>query len=399
MQNTILSKREVMNQFGENREKKEEMFSGKGENENDDGDGNGDKDNDDDLDITNELDQDDTTVSSDDDYNNIPQETYEYYKVENNTNKNMNTVSYVNEHILHKSFDHLEKNKKYNVMISIYKIILSGNSPYIIYLMDENDSSYFFPTVSIQITNESPDMNIEDEFMEQIKKHILEYFSFIITDPNMFENIFKGYWEITETDDLYFVFDFTHFEQPMNTKYTWATIFEIMNLHKIRTKPIHTSVFHFFENIYEIEGNMDMHHLKYLNEEYVKTPYVLYLCQHQNGKYVNVYKETKDSVDIVTTRINHPQIGNYFCFSSNPILLEESRTLKRFVVFIDQPDKKPFFTEFDEPDKLQDLYLDNDVEYTSIYYFDYKQDEIVNGNTEKGLQLWMIKSPFHFCEI
>ena len=80
------------------------MFSGKGENENDDGDGNGDKDNDDDLDITNELDQDDTTVSSDDDYNNIPQETYEYYKVENNTNKNMNTVSYVNEHILHKSY-------------------------------------------------------------------------------------------------------------------------------------------------------------------------------------------------------------------------------------------------------------------------------------------------------
>jgi len=399
MQDTNLSKREVMNQFGGNIEKNEN-------NENKQDNENNENKQDEDLDITNELDDQDPSdkdsdIYSDDDYNNIPQETYEYYNVENHGKKNKSTVSYANEHILQKTFNHLEKNKKYNVMISIYKVILSQHSPYIMYLMDQDDSAHFFPPISIQITDESSDM--EDEFMEQIKKHVLEYFSFVITDPNMFENIFKGYWQISETDDLYFVFDFTHFEQPMDAKYTWATIFEIMNLQKIRTKPIRPSVFRFFENVFEIEGNMDMHHLKYLNEEYVKTPYVLYLCQYENEKYVNVYKETteeeKDLIDIVTTRVNHPQIGNYFCFSSNPILFEESRTLKRFVVFIDQPDKKTFYTEFDEPDKLQDLYLDNEVEYTSIYFFDYKQDEIVNGNTEKGLQLWMIKSPLHFSEI
>ena len=142
---------------------------------------------------------------------------------------------------------------------------------------------------------------------------------------------------------------------------------------------------------------MDMHHLKTQNDEYLKSPYLLYLCNFDNNTYENCFKDetaVNNPRNLLLPRIQHSKLGSYFIFTVEPINVKDSRTLRRFLVFFDDADIQTNYIEEPNETQIQEI-LDSVNQNTD--------DETPNYSgyvfRENGLQLWVMKNREKIVEL
>ena len=309
--------------------------------------------------------------------------------------------TFVTDEMLKKQFGFLMEieNKTFKIYLCIYKIILNKHSPYLQYLLTKNSdgSTFIFPsyeyTPDVQETqNSSLSESQDDEFVDNILKQIFEIYSHSIQSSELnLRKMYKGFSQYDE-NTIFVMFDATYIsedptkiiasneipeqpseipEQPSEIQqiYEWGIMHELVNLCKIRYTPVDTIVTSFFEK------NTYMLHVRRSKDDlYVESPYLLYLCDYENGNYTNVYNpETAiPTKSILENRVNHEKMGNFFMFSSLPIEpltidMTDTGTLRRFVVFIEEE-----YTKYlENPSELEtlDLYSNpDDPQYSNIYF-------------------------------
>ena len=332
-----------------------------------------------------------------------------------------------NEHLLEKNFSNIDPSTRYSIKLCIYSIVTEKTpSPYLRYVLNKNisengDAEYDFPTIEFhldsieqplsnedihQITQEyvddSIDTRIEAELLEQCKISILDIFNFANHSSKMdFDKMFKGFFVPTteNRDTMIFVFDTTKFiptnlVERTQTEYVWAVLYEMLCSKMWRTTPIVDSIYDNFKEIVDRNTkSLDMHHIKTKNDEYIKSPYLLYLCHFNNMKYENCFKDesaTPSPTNILLPRIQHPKLGEYFIFTVEPINKEDSRTLRRFLVFFDDSDIHTNYIEESDETQIQTILdlLPTDETGFNGYVF-----------RENDLQLWVMKNREKIVEL
>ena len=340
-----------------------------------------------------------------------------------------------NEHLLEKNFSNLESSKSYKIKLCIYSIVTENTpTPYLRYVLNKITSEngeplYVFPEFDFTLDNidqplsnedvenitqeptnmdvEGPnDTKIEAEILEQCKTTILEIFNFLNHSENAdFNKMFKGFFVPTteNQDTILFVFDTTeilptNLVERTQTEYVWAVLYEMLCSKKWRTTSISDEIYNYFKEIIERNSNsMDMHHIKTQDDEYLKSPYLLFLCNNDNMEYQNCFKDESNinhPVNLLFPRIQHPKIGDYFIFTVEPINPEDSRTLRRFLVFFDDADiATNYIEESDESVVQQQL--------DSIYTMDSEDTPNYNGYVfmENNKQLWVMKNREKIVEL
>ena len=220
-----------------------------------------------------------------------------------------------------------------------------------------------------------------------------------------FNNMFKGFF-IPTTDNestIMFVFDTTeilptNLVERTQTQYVWAVLYEMLCSKMWRTTTIVDSIYDIFKEIVERNSNsMDMHHIKTQNDEYLKSPYLLYLCNFDTGTYENCFKDetaVNNPRNLLLPRIQHPKLGSSFIFTVEPINKEDSRTLRRFLVFFDDANIQTNYIEETDETQIQQILdsfnenIDDETANYSGYVF-----------LENDLQLWVMKNREKIVEL
>ena len=339
-----------------------------------------------------------------------------------------------NEDLLEKNFSNLDSSTSYSIKLCIYSIVTKNTpSPYLRYVLNKiisenGEPVYDFPTFDFnldsidqplsnedvqEITQEesegSNDTKIEAEVLEKCKTRILEIFNFTNHSSDMdFNKMFKGFFVPTtdENPTILFVFDTTeilptNLVERTQTEYVWAVLYEMLCSKLWRTTSIVDSIYDYFKEIIERNSNsMDMHHFKTQNDEYLKSPYLLYLCNIDNNGYENCFKDETDvsnPTNLLLPRIEHPKIGEYFIFTVEPINKEDSRILRRFLVFFDDADIQTNYIEESDEGQTQEI-LDSVLNFN-----EEDESEIPNYSgyvfKENGLQLWVMKNREKIVEL
>ena len=339
-----------------------------------------------------------------------------------------NTIyNLTNEHLLEKNFSDIDPSTRYSIKLCIYSIVTEKTpSPYLRYVLNKNtsengDSEYDFPTIEFhldsieqplsnedvkQLTQEyvddSIDTRIEAELLEQCKFSILNIFNFANHSSKMdFDKMFKGFFVPTteNRDVMIFVFDTTHFiptnlVERTQTEYVWAVLYEMLCSKMWRTTTIVDSIYDHFKEIVERNTkSLDMHHIKTKNDEYIKSPYLLYLCDFNNMEYENCFKDesaTQSPTNILLPRIQHPKLGEFFIFTVEPINKEDSRTLRRFLVFFDDSDIHTNYIEESDETQIQTILDSSNTDKTGFNGYVFR---------ENGLQLWVMKNREKIVEL
>ena len=340
-----------------------------------------------------------------------------------------------NEKFLQKRFDDIDSTTSYSMNLCMYKCVRNGCTPYLLYLMvyDNTTKTYSIPNYPLGVQSAPSVEEIQDNIMESVKKQLFDLYpptnvvqsqdspdSSTIFD----EDVFKGFFIDADNGIITMVYDTTRVMVPLSStkQYCWVSPYEIFVSSQVANIPISDSVRELFKKISGSPKNHDFYHLKNLSDNtIVKTPYVLFMCKEKVDTpetnptkgfllfdllssttksvitYENVLKGVKDveaeteKEQILFPRIQHPDLGSYTMFSSNPISKTDNNNnnnIKRFAVFVDTDGLTPLYLSIDETDKIQHLYdIDAVEQYSSITY------------SQNDMQLWCIKSSIYFSEI
>jgi hypothetical protein len=155
------------------------------------------------------------------------------------------------------------------------------------------------------------------------------------SDPNALKNMYKGFLQ-DKTDPLtiYAFFDFGDMSlEKTEFRRIWALIDEIKNHKKIMGFGVDPKIVTLFDDKTGLSIILDKEGYK------VPIPYVMFLCENENGKYVNVYNED-DAETIYEERTMHPIFGRFYIFSMNPLDFQGEKSLfkiERYAVFTNDP--------------------------------------------------------------
>lgn len=307
------------------------------------------------------------------------EESKEDIYTSNDTEYFVDTVNILNK------LEEIEDNNR-ELQVCIFKTVVNGYSPYLLYLLeyDEERDSYIFPKQGSQ------EVDNDDTIIQKI----LSLYPFLADQPDetfgtVDDPLFKGLYE--EEDKITFVYDTTTFKKDIleeDSNYIWATTYEILGSQLIFGKTVDKSVIDLFNSIYEKHDNsLDFHHLKNVEtNEYMRTPYTLYLCKKNGDNYENI-KHSDENTQILYPRVDHEILGRFFLFSSK--LLKEGSQIEnlefqRFVVFIDiDPSISILYVDSEENENKMNHLYDGTLE---------KEYQIVTF-IENGQQYWSVKSP------
>ena len=360
-----------------------------------------------------------------------------------------------NESLLSKDIQFLEPGTTYTVRMCIYRAVLNGISPYLTYYTrkdtDENGNPVMkFPEYTFVYSSLSGEqeedtepqeeynsgMEMEDnesDIMEKIEltQQLVDIFSFSICGDENCGKYFKGIYQtdIDKTNNIfYIVFDCTRvIDSGSKPELFSVVVYEILVSKKWGNIPFDSSVSRLFKEITDKNDSLDFHHLKTMDNEYVLSPYCLFMCSDKSDTIeekeeeeeekeepveepleekeeqlveeleggsqtlYNIYK--KDRELIAYPKINHEKLGYYTFFSSNPIdtTIIEQIEIRRFLLFID-PKKINFLpVEKTEMEKIENLY-----DYESEG--GYKKHSCITF-FEEDKQLWCVKSQDIFSEL
>lgn len=279
-----------------------------------------------------------------------------------------------------------------SIDICIYKVCTYDIAPYLLYLLEYNGSAYTW----VQSTS-------QDDESTTLSQKIVAQYPFLTDDEDVsigtIDDVrYKGFYE--REDSILTVYDTTTFKKDLlheNDEFLWVSPYEILCLQKVYDIPIDPSVISFFKTMYE-NFHYDFYHLKKegTEDEYIPTPYVLYLCQTGSnvGTYENVGK-LGENAHILYPRVDHEKLDRFFLFSSNLLHSgshEENLKILRFAVFMDL-DPSISILYIDGPD------AENQSDLDHLYDGTLETDYSIVTFLENGQQYWSVKNPEFFSQI
>ena len=327
------------------------------------------------------------------------------------------TYTVDNSNFLQRNFTNVEPDINYKMNLCIYKCVLKGCAPYLLYLMvyDENTDTLIFPHYTIrQGSSEEAVEDTEIRILNEFKEALFDIYppGIILNNEESSEThdiyteeFFRGFFvhdekdpSIPENGMITMVYDATRVNVPLfgDKQYYWVTPYEMFALKQMNQMKVNADIIRTISTSYSGSLDKSFYHLKDVRtNELIKDPYVLFLSTSSGDSIANslgfstfenvVFNETSENtVQIIYPRTNHPTLGNYTFFSSQTTIKDG----KRFAVFVDIDDLQPLYVEPEEADILNHLYdVDRELSYSAITY--------MNGSQ----QLWCIKSPLYFSEI
>lgn len=259
--------------------------------------------------------------------------------------------------------DPLKNSAIYNVHICGFYIETSGDQPFLKFLFELFGETYGFPhfdfTCPSNVGNPSSFITwISDSLggkkTEEVQEHdsvensshvyfINECFKRIMgivnlndhSNPDILKTMYKGFLQ-DKTDPLqiYAFFDFSDMDlEQTEFRRTWAITDEIVNHKQIMGFAVANKIIPLFDETSGLALLLDKEGHK------VQNPYVMYLCELKDGKYVNVYNED-DADTIYEERAMHPIFGRFYIFSVNPLDFQGEKSIfkiERYAVFTNDP--------------------------------------------------------------
>jgi hypothetical protein len=310
---------------------------------------------------------------------------------------------YLSDDYLTRDFDTIlnkyQLHEKLQIRLCIFKINSECKEPFLQFFIEKNEQERIAGFPYFEVT--AGDMNNQpepDKFFEE--RIFLEYDKILQTPPENIatvnEIIPKAYRGIIEDEDniLYVVFDSTYMDIVPNDKQVWCILDEMINEQHIGEYIIDKNLF------YMIHKNDHLSYIKTKAGTNVRMPCCLYLCQRteDGADFENVYYqegEDRNIESIMYPKIDHPVLGDFYYFTTDPITEANVANIKRYAAFIDN---SLYLLNVTTP--IEDINFDKDAEidedideerthkdYTSIYFFD------------KTKQLWCIKNTIRFTEL
>lgn len=329
---------------------------------------------------------------------------------------NNKSFFYLNDNFLSKTFgDFMNIDKQYNIKTCIYKINSDCDFPFLQFLFDKSGEKITFPnidfhcpppssppptpTISATGGNNDESNNMLSQldqlpqehtfFMNQCSQELLKVLPIHdIFSEDILQKIYKGF--IEHDNILYVVFDSTTINDSEidENKYSWAIIDEMVNSRKIIDKE-------FDPIIVDLFFKKSPYMMDILDDSGIRIvkPNLLYMCNKLTPDatlYTNVTESVnKDSINIIDEPIDHPFLGSYYYFTSNPIAETDLTRIKRYAVFnfncryiltdintIQEKERTEFIENLDDTDTNLSIY--------------FKED---------GIQLWCIKTNEQFTDI
>ena len=320
-----------------------------------------------------------------------------------------------NAHFLERKFDDLPDGS-HTVNLCIYTCVRNGCMPYLLYLTvyDKLTGTLVFPSTAevVEIVESDTDTDVQNKIMETFKDALFDIYPPNEAKPMDMENeeptdlynphLFRGFFRHKENNTILMVYDATRINIPVSEdkEYFWASPYEILILNQLRNLKIDPTITNMFKTI-AVSGGFIDHSFYRLRKEsdksLVSSPYILFPCSRTSGggfnlfgassSFENIRQEEDNKINLLVPTVDHPKIGNFPLFSAMP-LDPNVPPFKRYAVFVDIDDMKPFFVEETNNDVLDNLYgMNQETQYSSICFF---QDNV---------QYWVIKSPLYFTEI
>jgi glutaredoxin-related protein len=163
-------------------------------------------------------------------------------------------------------------------------------------------------------------------------------------DANALSDIYKGYIQDKEDESIIYVFlDFSRFKirKDKTVKRIWATVDEIYYCRQVLGIPLHPTVGRLFE------GRPSIMYIKDKTRDNIEIPSIMYLCElGATGSYKNVYNTESEmdedvgeqSLSLIDDRIDHPVLGNFYYFSTDPLQFTgDIFNIRRFVGVLENP--------------------------------------------------------------
>jgi hypothetical protein len=310
--------------------------------------------------------------------------------------------------------DPLKNSAIYNVHICGFYIETSGDQPFLKFLFELFGETYGFPhfdfTCPSNVGNPSSFITwISDSLggkkTEEVQEHdsvensshvyfINECFKRIMgivnlndhSNPDILKTMYKGFLQ-DKTDPLqiYAFFDFSDMDlEQTEFRRTWAITDEIVNHKKIMGFAVDNKIIPLFDETKGLALLLDKEGHK------VQNPYVMYLCELKDGKYVNVYNE--DNADtIYEERAMHPIFGRFYIFSVNPLDFQTEKSIfkiERYAVFTN--DSIYFLKDTTDP-----LFLNPDFDDT----MKGEDNESIYFKGADKIPRWCIKSSDDFSRL
>lgn len=310
--------------------------------------------------------------------------------------------------------DPLKNNAVYTVHICGFSIESDGEQPFLKYLFELFGESFGFPhfdfTCPSNVGNpasfvswiwdglngkkseevqeaESDENPSHVYFLNECLKRVMGIIN--VNDhsnPDVLKTMYKGFLQ-DKTDPLqiFAFFDFSDMSlEQSEYRRVWAIVDEIVNHKKIMGFSIDPKIVPLFAETHGLAMILEKEGYK------VQTPYVMYLCELENGKYVNVYNED-DAETIFEERAMHPIFGRFYIFSLNPLDFQSEKSLfkiERYAVFTNDP---IYFLK----DTTDPLFLNPDF------------DDMMKGENNESIYfkgpdkipLWCIKSSDDFSRL
>ena len=235
--------------------------------------------------------------------------------------------------------------REYTIHICGYKMIQTETLPFLQYILNKAGDELKFPSLKFKCaTNIIIDENEELPpkhiyFQNECSKFILQYAS-PLSEKGVAQ-MYKGFVKDDKNENtLYVFFDLNDFsiDTTDNSEYRVCIIDEIVNKHKSGLLVINPSVYNIF---YQISSVMT---IKDKWGKRITIPFLLYSCEYTEEGYKNTYKsdsskEEDDIISIIDDRINDPNYGSIYLFSTRPLKMNEDKIndMRRNVVFCIEP--------------------------------------------------------------
>lgn len=216
--------------------------------------------------------------------------------------------------------------------------------PYVLHIMQFEGQHFDYPKFQFQCPLEDGNTVFKNDCFQHLSDVVVDltsvdYCGFVVEGNDMYA--FFNSSKVTR--------EHTDVQTVLSTEALprlWVTMDEIMNQGTVVGYPIvgdHDKVF------------LQHPHLIFVKQhgQRAYVPEILYLCDDSDGKYVNLYRQTKGShqsqekkevdedvegeVDFLDNRISHPIFGHAYIFSKKPLQPSSSSifSIRRFVGFCD----------------------------------------------------------------
>ena len=324
---------------------------------------------------------------------------------------------------LQKSTTELDSELQYTIHLCMYNVMMDAVEPYLLYFMqkDATNTKIEFPKYTFQMKSivqplssdnvqymkggnteiDGFEAEFEDLLFQQIRMYmqggesiqigeLYEGFRVFLTTANVTANVTANSTTESPQSNELIVFVNASTLPIQRANLFKVSVYELLCSKKVFEMNINETIPAFFQHIYNKERTRDLHHiLNVQTEEYVETPYCLYLCtKNTMGNYVTSLKIDplpNPITTLVLGKTQHPILGEHLIFSNKPqnVLFSSYDNLRRFLVF-----SKKEHTAFIEGNlTLNNIFSDDSPNYSAITFI------------EGGNQFWAVGSSLFVEEI